>query len=70
MATAQSEYDAARLLLVTVNEDLEYLRQAQQVTPTDHRLASTIQFKERMRVAYMALVEECRLKLEGDQSDS
>lgn len=64
MGKAQDDYDAARLLLVMVNEDLEFLRQALQDAPDDHRLAKIIQETERMRVAYAGLVAECLLRLQ------
>lgn len=66
MATAQQEYDAARLLLVLLDEDLEYLRQALQDTPGDARLAETVAARERMRLAYVELVEVARARLDQE----
>lgn len=68
MGTAQGEYDAARLLLVMNNEDLEYLRQALLDTPDDTRLAEAVAQKERMRVAYVHMVAETLIRLERERS--
>lgn len=66
MPSAQDDYDAARLLLVLLDEDLDYLRQALQDTPDDARLAAAVAMRERMRIAYLALIEEARSRLDRD----
>ena len=66
MGTAQGDYDAARLLLVMNDEDLAYLRQALLDTPNDARLVATVAQKERMRAAYLILVDEARVRLEQE----
>lgn len=70
MGTAQGEYDAARLLLVMTNEDLEYLRQVLLDTPDDARLAAAVAQKERMRLAYIQLVAETLIRVKKERSGS
>lgn len=67
MGTAEGEYDAARLLLVMTNEDLEYLRQALLETPDDARLAAAVTKQEHMRLAYIELVAETLIRLERER---
>lgn len=67
MATAQSDFDAARLLLVKVEEDLEYLDQALRDTPDDPRLIDAVRAKEVDLAEMVMLVEICRQRLAKEQ---
>lgn len=67
MADSSSDLDAARLLMVNIEEELELIRLALRESPGNARLIDAYKAKAREGAAMLMLIQEIRDRLEQER---